>query len=553
MRRSQLFAGASLAALLLAGVCVTPASAAVSLTGQVSSTEEGPMEGVVVSAKKDGSTITTSVVTDDKGHYSFPADRLEPGHYSLAVRAIGYNLDGPKAIDLADGNGGSADLKLVKTRSLASQMTNAEWLMSMPGDDKDKQPVNACVSCHTLQRIVASTHSPDEFKQVFHRMGTYSPGSVPTKPQPLLPGKRGERPPINDNVAQKVADLLANANLSQTDTHDYTLKTLPRPTGRATHVIITEYDLPNPDWEPHDVVLDHEGMVWFSDFGDQRMGEMDPKTGKVTTYQLPVLKADEPRGGLEIDVDPSDTVWEAGMYQGGIYKFDRATKQIVPYKLPDEVQSNSTQESMVSPDHDDVDGYVWTNNQEDHSLIRLDLKTGKVENMGVEQDANGKPIPGYGIPTDLQNQPYMLEFGNTRVGHYNKQTRIAEVFNTPSPSSKPRRGRVDAQNHLWFTETDGNAIGMFDPEKKSIQEWKLPIPWSDPYDVVAAKNGEVWTGSMYTDRVSRLFPQSGEVINYLLPKETNIRRVFVANSGARPVLWVGNNHGGEIIKGEPQD
>ena len=31
------------------------------LVGQVSSQEEGPMEGVVVSAKKDGSTITVSV------------------------------------------------------------------------------------------------------------------------------------------------------------------------------------------------------------------------------------------------------------------------------------------------------------------------------------------------------------------------------------------------------------------------------------------------------------------------------------------------------------
>ena len=38
-------------------------SAAAALAGQVASTEEGPMEGVIVSAKKDGSTITVSVIT----------------------------------------------------------------------------------------------------------------------------------------------------------------------------------------------------------------------------------------------------------------------------------------------------------------------------------------------------------------------------------------------------------------------------------------------------------------------------------------------------------
>src|SRR6266571_2218149 len=43
------------------------------LTGQVSSAEEGAMEGVVVSAKKDGSTISVSVVTDARGRFTFPA------------------------------------------------------------------------------------------------------------------------------------------------------------------------------------------------------------------------------------------------------------------------------------------------------------------------------------------------------------------------------------------------------------------------------------------------------------------------------------------------
>ena len=34
------------------------------LSGQVASAEEGKMEGVLVSAKRDGTTITTTVITD---------------------------------------------------------------------------------------------------------------------------------------------------------------------------------------------------------------------------------------------------------------------------------------------------------------------------------------------------------------------------------------------------------------------------------------------------------------------------------------------------------
>ena len=47
-------------------------SPSIALMGQVSSEKEGPMEGVLVGAKKDGSTITINVVSDDKGRYSFP-------------------------------------------------------------------------------------------------------------------------------------------------------------------------------------------------------------------------------------------------------------------------------------------------------------------------------------------------------------------------------------------------------------------------------------------------------------------------------------------------
>ena len=51
------------------------------LTGHVTSEAEGAMEGVVVSAKKAGSTVTVSVVSDAQGRYSFPADRLDAGKY----------------------------------------------------------------------------------------------------------------------------------------------------------------------------------------------------------------------------------------------------------------------------------------------------------------------------------------------------------------------------------------------------------------------------------------------------------------------------------------
>src|SRR5204863_2812420 len=94
------------------------------LSGQVTSAEEGSMEGVVVSAKKDGSTISVSVVTNAQGRFAFPASRLEPGHYTLKARAAGYELDAAAAADLAAGQESKADIKLRKVRNLSANLTN---------------------------------------------------------------------------------------------------------------------------------------------------------------------------------------------------------------------------------------------------------------------------------------------------------------------------------------------------------------------------------------------------------------------------------------------
>ena len=63
IRRVLLIAGGALAAALLHADIPVPSA----LSGQVTSVEEGPMEGVVVSAKKDGSTISISVVSNAAG------------------------------------------------------------------------------------------------------------------------------------------------------------------------------------------------------------------------------------------------------------------------------------------------------------------------------------------------------------------------------------------------------------------------------------------------------------------------------------------------------
>ena len=78
-------------------------------------------------------------------------------------------------------------------------------------------------------------------------------------------------------------------------------------------------------------------------------------------------------------------------------------------------------------------------------------------------------------------------------------------------------------------------------------------PHTYPYRATVDKNGEIWTGGMHTDRAVRLDPKTGTTIEYLLPKETNMRSVFVDNSTTPVTFWTGSNHGAALVKVEPLD
>jgi streptogramin lyase len=106
---------------------------------------------------------------------------------------------------------------------------------------------------------------------------------------------------------------------------------------------------------------------------------------------------------------------------------------------------------------------------------------------------------------------------------------------------------------LWFAEFGGNGVGMFDPIGEKITEWKMPLPWEAPYDVIADRNGEVWEVNESSDRVGRLNPRTGEWTSYLLPRNGNIRRVFVDDRTKPVTIWIGANLGAAIVKIEPLD
>jgi streptogramin lyase len=548
MRPYLLLGAASALAIVLSQTSSSPVRAQNqdAITGKVTSDAEGAMEGVVVTAHKDGSIVSISVTTDAKGHYAFPESRLEPGHYTLAIRAVGYDLSKPAATEVASESTSKLDLKLQPTKNLPDQLSNAEWMMSIPGTEEQKSALLDCTSCHTLERIVKSTHDADEWTHVISRMKGYGAVSQPVKPQPMLDRSRAGSP----DEFRKMAAYLATINLSATDTWTYPLKTLPRPTGASTRAIVTEYDVGRITSEPHDILVDKDGKVWYSDFGEMFIGKFDPKTLKLTEYPIKKFKPNAPTGLLSIEFDHVGKIWFDTMYQGSLGCLDPKTGEITYYPVDPKWNDDRVQLNFTGL-HYEVDNKVWTKSVGTQDIFRVDLKTGQWEKFHPTDVLPGVPHAGiYQVMSDSKNNLWMAEFTEGHLGKIDAKTLEVTWYANPSPHARDRRIEIDAQDRILVTEYRNSKVALFDTATEKFTEYNLP-EYTYPYRANFDKNGEIWSSTMSTDRVVRMDPKTGKTEQYLMPSDTNMRTVFVDNSTTPVTFWVGSNHDHRIVKVEP--
>jgi virginiamycin B lyase len=567
-RLGNVLTGLSLGAIASLGLLALPIAVSrpamaqnhgpATLAGTVSSPEEGKMEGVVVSAKRPGSTIMVSVSTDAQGHYSFPQDRLAPGAYDITMRAIGYALK-PTVATVQSGGSTQLDLQLAKAAPdvLALQMSNSELMQSAPGTPAQKMAMLRCLDCHGLQRPFFSKDNASEMAVTLQRMSAHSSNASPNFPffnqnaSEILskPPNKGE---------EDLGAYIASINLSSGETWPYRVKTQARPTGKSTQAIITTYDL--PDYAaPHDTLLDKAGNVWFSDFQHQRISKLDPTTGKVTHYPVPVSKPGFPTGGIMITMDKDGNIWEGMMGQAQIAMLDPKTGQVSVYLAPD-WNKGDTRVTMIDGLHSNVDGKLWTktNGGPDpghaNKLYQFDLATKQFNE--VLPPAGKRDIAGYGLVTDLDNNVYSLDNNpaQRQIWRTSAKTGETNYIDLLAGVGGARRGHIDSQNRLWFSQFHANRYAMFDPKSGKVMAWDVPVAYAGAYDVQFDDTKYAWGADMSTDLVQRLDVETGEWTSYLLPTSINTRHIDVQKSSDPNVLssmWTEGQQTGKIVHIEP--
>jgi virginiamycin B lyase len=212
------------------------------LAGAITSASGQKLEGVTVSAKRDGTTITTSVYTDQDGNYYFPP--LAEGKYQVWAQALSFET-AKGAVDLTATRKHNIALKPMADREAMIRQLPSELLVAaLPEDTEDDARIkkiftNNCTACHSPGYALQFKFDEAGWNKIINLMKVV-PGSG------VYPGPGAKANAIMERNQSQLATYLARARGPGESSMKFVPR--PRPTGEAARAVWTLYDLQiNPD------------------------------------------------------------------------------------------------------------------------------------------------------------------------------------------------------------------------------------------------------------------------------------------------------------------
>jgi hypothetical protein len=287
-----------------------------------------------MSARAVDTTFTTTVYTDERGEFFFPS--LLRGKYRLWAQATGYETARAE-VELDDAGPTRSAFALNPVKDSARQLRGPEWLAALPEETFEDRRMKEifrvqCTECHQPNLPLQNRFDERGWLAIISAMekATYW-GLNPANNNPPV-AMRYHKAELAKYLARMRGPGPSPLKFGPP---------LPRPTGDAARVVITEYDVPpadtpdelvlwnGEDWSEgtpsgqhggrsglHDVAIDSDGNAWITTWGNSNSAvrllvRLDTKTGNSIGYNVAKNDQGQPLSVFThgITADRSGSLW----------------------------------------------------------------------------------------------------------------------------------------------------------------------------------------------------------------------------------------------------
>jgi virginiamycin B lyase len=508
-----------------------------------------PPEGVV-----NRSNGSTTVFTDQTGQVRFDQADNEQVRYRL--RKPGYK-------DVTIEMSGQDDWQAVMHVELdpvllaASRPANT-WLAALDLEEGlKKHYIMQCGFCHQQGSMyLRRDRSVQEWEDTIYRMVNYG-ARLADDAQDQLP----------ELLHEKYGKLNADPSLVKNGTpwDEYLAGSR-----------IKEWPIGDSFSQMHDLLHHSNGLIYVGDNLQDRMYEINPKTGEYRVYKLPREEGDK-LGGLlgarlkefpkhetfagihsfaESPIDGS--IFITASYQQRIIEFNPTTKQWTNHLMDGGYYPHT-----LRVDNDDnvwftlaLSNQVGMFNRETQQFKLFDLpsrsfkETITVNLMGVllklmswglpvanwaavDRDSTGVPLP-YGLDIAPDGGVWFARLHADSIGRIDPQTHEIKMYKTPFHG--PRRLRIDNDGGIWIAAFPESQVVRFDQDKEEFEFFDIPVKpigSETPYSLnIDKKRSIVWVNGNTSDALYAYYFKENRWQHYPMPKRVTFTRdVEIAPDG----------------------
>jgi virginiamycin B lyase len=195
---------------------------------------------------------------------------------------------------------------------------------------------------------------------------------------------------------------------------------------------------------PHTLVIEDSGAIWFTSQSGY-VGRLDRKTGEIKEYRMS-------GGPYGIALDKRGSVWVCRMNADKMGIIDPNTGKISELYMGPGSQPRRV---AAAPD-----GSLWITLYGNGKLAHVDSVVGKIIKE-YEMPAGAKGGP-YAVTVDGAGHVFANEIQTDTVAMLDPKTEQFRVFKLPSRNVGIRKAIVDAQGRYWYMGSHNGRLGVIE-------------------------------------------------------------------------------------------